>query len=102
MRERLSLTTVSRRWTAAGIVLMTTAATALTLLHSIDHDVGWLAAATTIVLMTGFPAVSGVYVRRFRRDGEDLAADALLACTLAAVVSIFLIWGIWGGGAISL
>jgi hypothetical protein len=102
MRERLTLTVPGRRWTIAGIVFMTAAATVMTVLYTVRHDVARVAAAITIVVMIGFPAVAGVYGSRLRRAGEHLAADAVLACTSAAVISMVLIWGIWAIGSISL
>ena len=101
MRERLILSTASRRWTVAGIVFMTAAATVTLLVHTVHHDVARPAAAMTAVTIIGFPAVSGFYVSRLRRAGEHIAADALLACTLGAVGSMFLVWGIWGIGSVS-
>ena len=95
----MTLTASSRRWTVVGIVFTTAAVTVLTLLHAINRDVGWLAAAVTIVVTIGFPSGSGVYISQLRRAGEDVAADALLSGTLAAVVSIFLVWGIWAIGS---
>jgi hypothetical protein len=99
MRKHLTLTESSRRWTVAGIVFTTAAVTVLTLLHAINHDAGWPAAAVTIVVIIGFPSGSGVYVSQLRHAGEDVAADALLSGTLAAVVSLFVVWGIWAIGS---
>ena len=68
----------------------------MTLLYTVERSEGWMAAIITIMVMIGFPAIAGVYVSRLRREGEHLAADALLGCTLGTVVSMFLIWGIGG------
>jgi len=92
MRERLTLTQSSRRWTVVGIVFTTAVVTAMTLLDTIEHESGWLLAVIAMVVMIGFPAIAGVHVSRLRGVGEHVAADALLTLTLGALISIYLGW----------